>query len=471
LALTFGTIRAYFLRRESGNVLNLHFLEVMMADKARLVLDRLAADKVRFLRLQFTDILGVNKNVELPEAEFEKALNGEIMFDGSSVEGFVRIEESDMLLKPDLDTYALFPFEDPSGRVARLICDVHEPDGSPFAGCPRLTLKRIVSQAEALGYTMQAGPEPEFFLFLRGEGGEPTLQSHDSGGYFDLAPIDRGEEARRAMVNALEALGFSIEAAHHEVARAQHEIDFRHKPAVETADNIATFRFVVRKVAQDFGLHATFMPKPVYGINGSGMHVHQSLFQGDTNAFYDARDPEGLSTIMRHYIGGLLAHAKEFCLVTNPLVNSYKRLVPGYEAPTHIAWSHRNRSPLARVPARRGKATRVELRMPDPACNPYLALAVMLAAGLDGIRNRTDPGPSVDRNIFTLSQRERRRLHIDSLPGNLGEAVEVMERSAFMREVLGEHIYKQLLAAKANEWHEYIAAVHPWEVDRYLATY
>jgi len=446
-------------------------VEITVTDKKQALLARLAADRVRFLRLQFTDILGVNKNVEVPEAEFEKALDGEIMFDGSSVEGFVRIEESDMLLKPDLDTYALFPFDDSAGRVARVICDVHEPDGKPFAGCPRLTLKRVVAEAAALGYTMQAGPEPEFFLYLRGPNGEPSTRSNDAGGYFDLAPIDRGEEARRAMVNVLEALGFSIEAAHHEVAAAQHEIDFRHRPALETADNIATFRFVVRRVASDFGLHATFMPKPVFGINGSGMHVHQSLFKGDTNAFYDAKDPEGLSNVARGYIGGLLAHAREYCLVTNPLVNSYKRLVPGYEAPTHIAWSHQNRSPLARVPARRGKGTRVELRMPDPSCNPYLALAVMLAAGLDGIRQKTDPGPSIDKNIFTLSHRERRRLRIDSLPGNLGEAVDAMERSSFLRQVLGDHIYKHFLEAKAKEWHEYIAAVHPWEVERYLGTY
>ena len=442
-----------------------------MAHSKAKVLARLAEDKVRFLRLQFTDILGVNKNVEVPEAEFEKALDGEILFDGSSVEGFVRIEESDMLLKPDLDTYVVLPFDDPSGRVARVICDVHLPDGTPFPGCPRLTLKRVVAEAAALGFTMQAGPEPEFFLFLRGPNGEPTLRSHDAGGYFDLAPVDRGEEARRAMVNALESLGFSIEAAHHEVATAQHEIDFRHKPALETADAIATFRFVVRRVAMDFGLHATFMPKPLFGVNGSGMHVHQSLFRGDVNAFYDAKDPDGLSAVARAYIGGLLAHANEYCLVTNPLVNSYKRLVPGYEAPTHIAWSFRNRSPLARVPARRGKGTRVELRMPDPSCNPYLALAVMLAAGLDGVRQNLDPGEPIDKNIFTLSHRERRRLRIDSLPANLGEAIDAMERSSFVRQVLGDHIYKHFLEAKAKEWHEYIAAVHPWEIDRYLATY
>ena len=442
-----------------------------MANKKQAVLDRLTKDNVRFLRLQFTDIMGMNKNVEVPAPEFKKALDGEIMFDGSSVEGFVRIEESDMLLKPDLDTYAVFPFDDGTGKVARVICDVHLPDGSPFAGCPRLALKRVVAEAEAMGYTMQAGPEPEFFLFLRSPDGEPTTDTHDSGGYFDLAPLDRGEAARREMVNVLESLGFSIEAAHHEVAHAQHEIDFRHKPAVETADHISTFRFVVRKVALDFGLHATFMPKPVYGINGSGMHVHQSLVTDGKSAFYDADDADGLSTVARTYTGGLLAHARAFCSITNPLVNSYKRLVPGYEAPTHIAWSHSNRSPLVRVPARRGAGTRVELRSPDPSCNPYLALTVMLAAGLDGIRQGTTPPPSVDKNIFAMSHRERRRLRIDSLPGSLGEAIKATEKSTFVREALGEHIYKHFLEAKTKEWREYIAAVHPWEVDRYLATY
>ncbi len=439
--------------------------------KKAAVLERLKKDRVRFLRLQFTDIMGTNKNVEVPEEEFQKAVDGQVLFDGSSVEGFARIEESDMLLRPDLDTYVLYPWKEETGSVARLICDICNPDGSPFDGCPRQTLKKVCNQAADMGFVMHAGPEPEFFLFLRGENGQPTTRSHDRGGYFDLAPIDRGEDARRAIVNVLDSLGFAVEAAHHEVAPAQHEIDFRHRPAVECADNIATFRFVVRKVALDFGLHATFMPKPVFGINGSGMHVHQSLYQNGKNAFYDRKAEDGLSKIARGYIAGVLRHCKDFCAITNPLVNSFKRLVPGYEAPTHIAWSERNRSPLARVPARRGDGTRVEIRMPDPACNPYLAMAVMLASGLDGVRQGWDPGPPVNKNIFALSHREKRRHKIDSLPDNLGHAVDLLSKSKFMREVLGDHIFFQYIQAKQQEWNEYIALVHDWETDRYLAVY
>jgi len=439
--------------------------------KKAAVLERLKKDRVRFLRLQFTDIMGINKNVEVPEAEFGKAVDGQILFDGSSVEGFARIEESDMLLKPDLDTYVLYPWQEETGSVARLICDIYNPDGTPFPGCPRLTLKKVCDQAAKMGFVMHAGPEPEFFLFLRGEDGQPTTDSHDRGGYFDLAPIDRGEDARRAIVNILDSLGFAVEAAHHEVAPAQHEIDFRHRPAVECADNIATFRFVVRKVALDFGLHATFMPKPVFGINGSGMHVHQSLYKNGKNAFFDRKAEDGLSPVARGYIAGVLRHCKDFCAITNPLVNSFKRLVPGYEAPTHIAWSERNRSPLARVPDRRGDGTRVEIRMPDPACNPYLALAVMLASGLNGVKQGWDPGPPVNKNIFTLSYRERRRHKIDSLPDNLGHAVDLLSKSKFMREVLGDHIFFQYIQAKQQEWNEYIALVHDWETDRYLAVY
>ncbi|HUU03398.1 MAG TPA: type I glutamate--ammonia ligase [Myxococcota bacterium] len=437
----------------------------------RAVIERLDKDEVRFLRLQFTDIMGINKNVEVPESEFGKAVDGQILFDGSSVQGFARIEESDMLLKPDLSTYKLFPWKEQTGNVARLICDICEPDGAPFDGCPRSVLRRVCEKAGRMGYVMHAGPEPEFFLFLSKPNGEPSVETHDHGGYFDMAPIDRGEDARRAIVVALKALDFAVEASHHEVAPAQHEIDFQHRPAMETADNIATFRFVVRKVALDFGLHATFMPKPIFGINGSGMHVHQSLYKNGQNAFFAKSAPDGLSKIARGYIAGLLTHAREFCAVTNPLVNSFKRLVPGYEAPTHIAWSERNRSPLARVPARRGAGTRVEMRMPDPACNPYLATAVMLAAGLDGVERRLDPGPPVNKNIFTMSYRERRRLKIDSLPDNLGQAVGIMSKSKFVREVLGEHIFSHFVEAKKNEWAEYIALVHDWEVERYLAKY
>jgi len=436
------------------------------------VLKSCEQERVRFMRLQFTDILGSNKNVEIPENQFEKALQSQIMFDGSSIEGFSRIEESDMLLRPDPNTFRIFPWEHMErGKVARLICDVIHPDGSPFEGCPRSCLKRVLLQAEEMGFSMSAGLEAEFFLFLLNDNQAPTIVTHDSAGYFDLTPVDRGEEARRDMVNVLEAMGFEVEAAHHEVAPGQHEIDFKYENALTTADNAATFKLIVRKIAQDHGLHATFMPKPIFGINGSGMHTHQSLFRGEVNAFYDPKAQGQLSAIARHYVAGLLKHAPGFCAITNPLVNSYKRLVPGFEAPTNVAWSERNRSPLVRVPARRGEGTRCELRMPDPSCNPYLALAVMLQAGLDGIRNRLDPPPPVDKNIYNMSIRERRRHKVAELPSSLNQALVQLKRDKVIQEALGEHIYKQFLQAKQLEWSDYIQQVHSWEIDNYLATY
>src|SRR5688500_13943869 len=313
---------------------------------------------VRFLRLQFTDILGVNKNVEVPASQFAKALDGDIMFDGSSIEGFVRIEESDMLLVPDLSTFVVFPWGDDRSRVARLICDISMPDGAPFPGDPRGVLKRQIARAAGMGYTMNAGMEAEFFMFKKGPEGVATTVTHDTGSYFDLSPVDLGEDARRAIVDVLERMGFEVEAAHHEVANGQHEIDFRYADALKTADNIATFRFVVKYVARTFGLTASFMPKPIFGQNGSGMHTHQSLFRGDENAFWDKEAQWELSPTALHYIGGLLKHARGFTAITNPLVNSYKRLVPGYEAPVNVAWSMRNRSPMIRIPDRRGAGTR-----------------------------------------------------------------------------------------------------------------
>jgi glutamine synthetase len=318
---------------------------------------------------------------------------------------------------------------------------------------------------------MRAGPEAEFFLFQRRGNGEPTTETHDSGGYFDLTPVDLGEDVRREIILVLEQMGFHVEAAHHEVAPGQHEIDFRHDDVLATADNVSTFRFVVKNVANRNGLHATFMPKPIVGINGSGMHTHQALYAGGRNAFHDEKAEGGLSRTCLQYISGLLRHAKAFCAITNPLVNSYKRLVPGYEAPTAIAWSERNRSPLVRVPAARGANTRIELRMPDPSCNPYLALAVMLRAGLDGIDKQTDPGPPVNKNIYTMSHRERRHLRIDELPGSLSEALDELEKSDLMRETLGDHIFDHFLAAKRAEWDNYIRHVSPWEIERYLNTY
>jgi len=429
-------------------------------------------ERVRFMRLQFTDIIGANKNVEVPENQFEKALQGQIMFDGSSIEGFSRIEESDMLLSPDPETFRIFPWEHlERGKVARLICDVIHPDGSPFEGCPRSCLKRVLKQSEEMGFTMSAGLEAEFFLFLLDENQAPTVITHDSAGYFDLTPVDRGEEARRDIVNVLEAMGFEVEAAHHEVAPGQHEIDFKYEDALTTADNAATFKLIVRKIAQDHGLHATFMPKPIFGINGSGMHTHQSLFRGDKNAFFDPQAEGELSDTARQYIAGLLKHAPGFCAITNPLVNSYKRLVPGFEAPTNVAWSERNRSPLVRVPARRGIGTRCELRMPDPSCNPYLAIAVMLQSGLDGIRKKLTPPPPVDKNIYNMSVRERRRHKIAELPSSLNQALVALKKDKVIQEALGEHIYKQFLQAKQLEWSNYIQQVHRWEIDSYLATY
>lgn len=438
------------------------------------LLERMQKEHVHFLRLIFTDILGQTKNVEVPATQFAKALEGEIMFDGSSIEGFSRIEESDMLLVPDLSTYAIFPFQGSNGRVARLICDVYNADRTPFAGCPRLTLRRTLAEIEERGWSAVCGPELEFFLFQRDANGEPTVRTHDAGGYFDLLPVDRGEDARRDIVNALEAMGFEIEAAHHEVAPGQHEIDFKYAGALETADRVTTFRMVVKKIALDYNLHATFMPKPIRGINGSGMHTHQSLFNRDTdlgNAFYDPHGPWELSDVARHYIGGLLLHARAFVAITNPLVNSYKRLLPGYEAPVNVAWSEHNRSPLVRVPARRGIGTRVEVRVPDPSCNPYLAFAVMLASGLDGIERRLDPGSPVNKNIFEMSQREKRRLKIQQLPANLLEALRELRADRLLRDVLGEHICQHYMSAKEEEWADYISRVHPWELERYLSCY
>ena len=440
-------------------------------DAAAHILDQIERRKIKFMRLQFTDILGIIKNVEIPDRQFEQALNGEVMFDGSSIEGFVRIEESDMYLRPDLSTFRVFPWTAPSGEsVARMICDIYTPDGEPFAGCPRTTLKKVIALAASRGVHLKAGPEAEFFLFQM-RNGVPTTETHDAASYFDLSPVDMGEDVRREIVLALEAMGFHVEAAHHEVAPGQHEIDLRYDDALATADNISTFRFVVKNVANRHGLHATFMPKPVYGINGSGMHTHMSLFSNHANIFFDADAPMQLSAACLHFIGGILRHAKGLCAITNPLVNSYKRLVPGYEAPTNIAWSEHNRSPLIRVPAARGAATRIELRMPDPSCNPYLALAVVLRAGLEGLDTQIDPGPPINKNIFTMSHRERRHLRIDELPGNLNEALDELEKDDLVRETLGEHVFEHFLAAKREEWLDYIKHVSPWEVERYLGAY
>ncbi|MBS1264054.1 MAG: Glutamine synthetase [Methanonatronarchaeales archaeon] len=435
------------------------------------VLDEARERNVRFVRLQFTDILGTVKNVAIPAEQLEKALDEGIAFDGSSIEGFVRIQESDMRLEPDPATFTALPWR-PEQSVARLICDVTLPDGSPFEGDPRYVLKQVIAEAEEMGYVMNAGPEPEFFVFETDAKGDSTTVPHDSGGYFDFDPKDTAPDIRREIVLALDAMGFDVEASHHEVAEGQHEIDFRYGDALSTADNVATFKTVVRSIVQQCGFHATFMPKPIAGINGSGMHVHQSLFTLDgENAFADEEDEFGLSEVAYGYVGGLLEHAPAITAVTNPIVNSYKRLVPGYEAPINVAWSDVNRSALIRRPAGSGVSTRVEYRSPDPSCNPYLAFAAMLAAGLDGVKNGTEPPAAVRENIYEFDEARRREHGVEQLPGSLKEAVEALERDSVIRDALGTHAYEKFVQAKRAEWDEYIAVVHGWELDRYLETY
>ncbi|MER3482044.1 MAG: type I glutamate--ammonia ligase [Meiothermus sp.] len=441
------------------------------------ILQQLQDHNVRFLRLQFTDILGINKVVELPASQFEKALDGEIVFDGSSIEGFGRneVEESDMLLRPDYDTFLIYPEGlEPTtrGTVARLICDIADPGGKPFEGDPRQVLKRQLERLKKRGFDgFFVGAEPEFFLFARSPEGSPTTQTFDRAGYFDLAPTDRGEAARRDMVNTLVSLGFQIEAAHHEGAPGQHEIDFKYAEALRTADDLTTFKFVVKRVAINHGLHAAFMPKPVAGINGSGMHLHLSLFKNGQNAFFDSKGEYELSKTALAFVAGLLEHTDGMMAVTNPLVNSYKRLTPGYEAPTSVAWSVSHRSAMIRVPKRRGTGTRAEFRIPDPSSNPYLALAVILAAGLDGLENGLTPPPPIERNVYDLSVRDRRKYRVSELPVTLGEALEALRKNRVIRDALGKDVYANFMAAKEIEWGSYRTAVHRWELDQYLAEY
>lgn len=425
-------------------------------------------EDVEFIRLQFTDIFGNLKNVAVTVSQLEKALDNQVMFDGSSIEGFVRIEESDMYLHPNLDTVAIFPWRPQQGKVARFICDVYRPDGTAFEGDPRSILKKETEKAAALGYTFDVGPECEFFLFHTDENGLPTTLTHEKAGYFDLGPADLGENARRDMVMTLEEMGFEVEASHHEVAPAQHEIDFKYDEALVTADNIMTFKLAVKTIAKRHGLHATFMPKPKFGINGSGMHTNMSLKRDGKNIFFDQDDKLQLSKEAYYFIGGIIKHMKGMTAITNPLVNSYKRLIAGYEAPVYIAWSATNRSPLIRIPATRGEGTRVELRCPDPSCNPYLALSLCLAAGIDGIQNQIEPPKSVDLNIFEMTDEERSFYNIEALPATLIEAVGEMEKDPFIREVLGDHIFDKYVEAKKKEWDAYRTQVTQWELDEYL---
>lgn len=425
-------------------------------------------EDIEFIRLQFTDIFGNLKNVAITSSQLEKALDNKCMFDGSSIEGFVRIEESDMYLYPDLNTFCIFPWRPQQGKVARLICDVYHPDGTPFEGDPRYILKRELQKIQEMGYSFDVGPECEFFLFHSDENGLPTTITHEKASYFDLGPVDLGENARRDMVLTLEDMGFEVETSHHEVAPAQHEIDFKYDEALQTADNIMTFKLAVKTIAKRHGLHATFMPKPKSGMCGSGMHTNMSLTKDGENVFCDQNGELGLSKEAYYFIGGLMKHIKGMAAITNPLVNSYKRLVAGYEAPVYIAWSCKNRSPLIRIPASRGAATRVELRSPDPSCNPYLTLALCLAAGMDGIKNQIMPPAGVEGNIFEMTEEELRSNQIEKLPESLQAAIEEMEADTFVREVLGEHIYQKYDEAKREEWNTYCTQVTQWEIDEYL---
>ncbi|HYN87188.1 MAG TPA: type I glutamate--ammonia ligase [Ardenticatenaceae bacterium] len=437
---------------------------------------KIIADQgVRFVNLQFTDVVGMVKNQTIPVDEFEDAVEHGVWFDGSSIEGFARIAESDMYLMPDLATFAVIPWERGENTTARVICDVFTPNGEPFAGDPRHVLRTILKQAEELGFEYNTGPEPEFFLFERDERGRPIPVPHDHAGYFDVS-TDLGTDIRRQMVNALEEIGIDVEALHHEVAIGQHEIDFRYGPALRTADSVVTLRLAVKAIAQRNGLYATFMPKPIAGINGNGMHVHQSLAdkQSGNNAFVDTSNEYGLSDVALSFIAGQLAHARAFAAVVAPTVNSYKRLVPGYEAPVYISWARTNRSALIRVPRinpRRPQSTRIELRCPDPSCNPYLAFAVILAAGLDGVRCRLRAHDPAEEDLYHLDEARLAARRLKTLPGSLGEALEELQRDEVIAEALGPHVFERFIEAKKQEWDEYRLYVSQWEIDRFLPVY
>ena len=430
-------------------------------------------EDVEFIRLQFTDIFGMLKNVAITASQLEKALDNRCMFDGSAIEGFVRIDESDMYLYPDLDTFEVFPWRPQQGKVARFICDVYNPDGTPFSGDPRYVLKRAVKRAQDMGYVLNVGPECEFFLFHTDEEGRPTTSTHEMAGYFDVSPIDLAENVRRDIVLNLEEMGFQVEASHHEIAPAQHEIDFQYTDALRAADNIMTFKMAAKTIAKRHGLHATFMPKPREGMNGSGMHINMSLSDKEgRNLFADDQDALRLSRDAYYFMAGILKHMKAMTILTNPLVNSYKRLIPGFDAPIYIAWSPTsNRSSLIRIPSPRGESTRIELRCPDSAMNPYLALAACLSAGLDGIEKKTGLPACVEGNMFTMEPEELRERNVERIPETLGDAIEAYSGDVFMKEVLGEHIYTKYLEDKEQEWRDFRAQVTDWEVSQYLYKY
>ena len=428
---------------------------------------------IKFIKLQFVDINGQVKNLAIPSEHIDKALDNEMMLDGSSIKGFRSIETSDMFFHPDINSFQILPWRGKEGvNAARLICDIYNADGTPFEGCPRCNLKRIMKEAEKLGFSMNIGPEAEFFLFAKDENGKVSTTTQDHAGYYDVGPEDLGEDVRHDIVLTLKEMGFDIEASHHEGADGQHEIDFRYTDILTAADNVTTFRIAVKAIAAQHNLHATFMPKPIYGINGSGMHCNVSLFKNDgENAFYDEKAEYQLSDTAKYAIGGMLKHIKSITAITNPTVNSYKRLVPGYEAPVYLAWSLANRSALLRVPAKRGISTRVELRSPDPACNPYLAFAAILEACIDGIRNKIDPPEPVESNIYQLTTKERKKQKIESLPGSLAEALEHLDKSIVARAALGDHIFNEFMSSKRKEWDSFRTYVSQWELDKYLERY
>lgn len=435
------------------------------------IMQMMEEEDVEFIRLQFTDIFGNLKNVAITSSQLEKALDNRCMFDGSSIEGFVRIEESDMYLHPDLDTFTIFPWRPQQGKVARFICDIYRPEGMPFEGDPRYILKQVVDQVHEMGYSCEVGPECEFFLFNTDDNGCPTTNTNENAGYFEMGANDLGENARRDMVLTLEDMGFEIESSHHEAAPGQHEIDFKYEPALHAADNIMTFKLAVKTIAKRHGMHATFMPKPKSDVSGSGMHINLSLSKDGKNIFSDPDDEYGLSKEAYYFIGGLMKHVYGMSAITNPLVNSYKRLVSGFEAPVHIAWSVKNRSPLIRIPSIREGGMRVELRSPDPAANPYLVLALCLAAGMDGIKNRILPPQSITQNIYQLTEEERKELGVHELPSNLKDAVGAMEQDEFVLGVLGKHISSVYIESKKKEWDSYCRAVSEWEVAQYLGKF
>ena len=425
-------------------------------------------EDVEFIRLQFTDIFGNLKNVAVTASQLERVLENECMFDGSSIEGFARIEESDMYLYPDLDTFVIFPWRPQQGKVARIICDVYAADGTPFMGDSRQILKQQIQKAAEMGYTFDIGPECEFFLFNLDENGNPTTTTGEKAGYFDLGPVDFGENARRDIVLTLEDMDFEVEASHHEAAPAQHEVDLKYKEAMETADNVMTFKLAVKTIAKRHGFFASFMPKPMTNACGSGMHINMSLHKDGRNIFADVDDELGLSKEAYYFIGGIMNHIKGMTLILNPLVNSYKRLGGGDEAPSYIAWSTMNRSPLIRIPSSKGANKRVELRSPDPSANPYLAFAVCLAAGLDGIEKQTMPPAAVKENLYHMSEQNRREKDIELLPDDLHKAICAFKEDTFIREVIGEHIATKYIAAKEKEWERYCTQVTDWEVNEYL---